>query len=160
MVKYFIFSISIAFISWIVGIIINSILVKTAFYSKHLSNIVIIKNRNLSNKIGLGSFKWIIQNSFFKYFNPKLSIKKRIKLSELDNLRQEMVIAEIGHLIAFCFVAVFVLIKVFNGELLFALTIMIVNILMNLYPSLLQQENKTRIDDLKNKHVLKPTAQV
>ncbi len=59
-----------------------------------------------------------------------------------------MTVAEISHLIGFAFVTVFALVKVFNGLYLFALVIMFVNILMNLYPSLLQQENKRNIDRL------------
>ncbi|GGE39206.1 hypothetical protein EV200_107112 [Pedobacter psychrotolerans] len=151
MVHYLTFSISITFISWIVGIMVNTLLLKTEFYSKYLSNLLIIKNQNISNKIGLGIFKWLVQNSFFKYFNPKLSIKKQIKPGELDQLRNEMTTAEIGHLIAFGFVMIFACVMIFKGKFLFALIITIVNILMNLYPSLLQQENKRRIDQFKNK---------
>ncbi len=137
--------------SWIVGIMINLVLLKTAFYRQYLSNLMIIKNENISNKIGLKPFKWIIQHSFFKYFNPKLSIKKRIRPGELDHLRNEMTTAEIGHLIAFIFVMIFAFVMIFKGKFMFALIMTIVNILMNLYPSLLQQENKRRIDQFKNK---------
>jgi len=66
--------------------------------------------------------------------------------SELPDLRNEMTIAEIGHLIGFVFVIGFVLVKVGQGYYLFALVMLIVNILMNLYPTLLQQQNKRRID--------------
>ena len=151
MIKYLSFSLSITFISWIVGIMINAVLLKTDFYRQYLSNLMIIKNENISNKIGLKPFKWLIQHSFFKYFNPKLSIKKRIKPGELDHLRNEMTTAEIGHLIAFGFVMIFACVMLFKGKFLFALIMTIVNILMNLYPSLLQQENKRRIDQFKNK---------
>ena len=137
--------------SWIVGIMINAVLLKTDFYRQYLSNLMIIKNENISNKIGLKPFKWLIQHSFFKYFNPKLSIKKKIKPGELDHLRNEMTTAEIGHLIAFGFVMIFACVMVFKGKFLFALIMTIINILMNLYPSLLQQENKRRIDQFKNK---------
>ena len=151
MIKYLTFSLSITFMSWIVGIMINAVLLKTDFYRQYLSNLMIIKNENISNKIGLKPFKWLIQHSFFKYFNPKLSIKKKIKPGELDHLRNEMTTAEIGHLIAFGFVMIFACVMVFKGKFLFALIMTIINILMNLYPSLLQQENKRRIDQFKNK---------
>jgi len=48
------------------------------------------------------------------------------------------------------FVAIY---KSISNNYLFGLTIMIVNILMNLYPSLLQQENKRRIDKLIKRQV-------
>lgn len=63
-----------------------------------------------------------------------------------------MTLAEISHLIGFLFVSSFAIYKSFSVSLAFGLAIMIPNILMNLYPSLLQQENKRRIDKLINIH--------
>ncbi|WP_199139000.1 hypothetical protein [Pedobacter sp. ASV12] len=149
--KYFTFSLSIAFISWIIGIMANALLVSTQFYKTRLTNLFLIRNEWLGRMIGLDAFRWIVQNSFFKYFNPKLSMKKRIRPSELDSLRQEMTVAEIGHLCGFLFVLPFVGAKLFKGDWLFALIMMLVNILMNLYPLLLQQDNKRRIDRFREK---------
>jgi len=106
----------------------------------------LIKNENLNKIIGLGYFKWIVKNTFFKFFNQKIKLKN--KKTELSEIRKEMTIAEISHLIGFIFVTVIALYKSVSINYLFGLTIMIVNILMNLYPSLLQQENKRRIDKL------------
>lgn len=144
--KYFTFGLSISIISWIVGMIINFILRKTQFYHKNLSNLNFIKNENINKFIGLDLFKWIIKNTFFSFFNQKLKLKSKIEINALHNLRNEMTISEIDHLIGFIFVTVFAFIKGYNHNFLFGLIIMIVNILMNLYPSLLQQENKRRID--------------
>lgn len=146
--NYLSFSISIAFISWIVGIIIGAFFGKTAFYSKNLSDLNFIKSENLNRIMGVGIFKWIVKNTFFRFFNQKLKLKKKIEKTDLHKLRDEMTIAEINHLIAFVFATVFALVKFLNSSYLFALIIMIVNVMMNLYPSLLQQENKRRIDKL------------
>ncbi len=143
MIKYLTFGISISFISWIVGMILNSILVKTEYYDK-LSNLNFITSKPLNKNIGVEYFKWIVKNSFFKFFNQKIKFKN--KKTELSEIRKEMTIAEINHLIGFVFVTVFAIYKSISQHYLFGLTIMIVNILMNLYPSLLQQENKRRID--------------
>ncbi|QDO94687.1 hypothetical protein FNB79_12190 [Formosa sediminum] len=150
MIKYLTFGISISFISWIVGMILNSILVKTEYYEK-LSNLNFIVSRNLNKKIGIGYFKWIVKNSFFKFFNQKIKLEN--KKVELTEIRKEMTLAEISHLIGFVFVIFFAVYKSFTHNLLFGLTIMIVNVLMNLYPSLLQQENKRRIDKLINRQI-------
>ena len=143
--KYLVFAMSISVISWIVGMILNALIQNTLYYLKR-SNLNFIKSKKLNKMIGLGVFKWIVKNTFFKYFNQKLKLQNKIKLSELIEMRKEMTIAEISHLIGFTFVTIFVLLKVINGYFLFGLIILIVNILMNLYPSLLQQENKRRID--------------
>jgi hypothetical protein len=145
MIKYFTFSLSIVFISWIVGMVINALLSKTDFYQR-LSNLNFIKDEKLNAMIGLEPFKWIIMHSFFKYFNPKLSIKKRIVISELGAYRSEMTKAELGHLFAFLFTGIFIVIKIANGLYLFAAVMLLLNVIMNLYPGLLQQQNKRRID--------------
>jgi len=145
MIKYLTFGVSISFISWIVGMIFNSILVKTEYYKK-LSNLNFIESKTLNKNIGIEYFKWIVKNTFFKFFNQKIKLKN--KKTELTEIRTEMTIAEISHLIGFIFVTFIAIYKSISHDYLFGLTIMIVNILMNLYPSLLQQENKRRIDKL------------
>ncbi len=145
------FSISITFISWIVGMIINALLKKTASYNQELVNFNFIKSEKLNKAIGIGAIKWIVKNTFFKFFNPKLKFDRNVNLTELKTIRNEMTKSEIEHLIAFVFTSFFAIIKFYNHNYLFCLIIMIVNILMNLYPSLLQQQNKRRIDKLEIK---------
>jgi len=146
MIKYLTFSFSIAFISWIVGMVINAFFSKTADYQQRLCSLNFIRNEKVNYLLGLEMFKWIIMHSFFKYFNPKLSIEKRILVSELGEYRAAMTTAEVNHLFAFAFMGIFILIKIFQGSYLFAFVMLMVNMLMNLYPSLLQQQNKRRID--------------
>lgn len=149
--KYLTFSISIAFISFMVGMIINAGLRKTSFYHTSLTNLNFIKSDSLNKWIGLDIFKWIVKNTFFKFFNQKLKAKNKIEKTNLLTLRSEMTISEIDHLIGFSFVSIFAIVKFYNSDFLLGMTIMIVNIFMNLYPSLLQQLNKRRIDRLLKK---------
>ncbi len=144
--KYLTFSIALGFISFMVGIVVNTVLRKTEFYNRSLSSLNFIKSEKLNKIIGLGVFKWFIKNTFFKYLNQSLTLKKKIEKADLIHLRDEMTKAEIDHLIGFIFVTVFAFVRFFNFDFVFGLTIMMVNALMNLYPSLLQQENKRRID--------------
>ena len=145
MIKYLTFAIAISFISWIVGMILNSILLKTEYYKK-LSNLNFVRNKTLNKYIGIEQFKWIVKNTFFKFFNQKIKLKgKKVKLTDI---RKEMTVAEISHLIGFIFVVFFAFYKTFTHNYLFGLIIMIANVFLNLYPSLLQQENKRRIDKL------------
>ncbi len=130
-----------------VGMIVNGILSKTEYYKK-LSNLNLIKSKTHNKRIGLGIFKWIVKNTFFKYFNQKLKLKNKIEMTDLYRIRKEMTFAEISHLIGFGFVTIFAFMKIINGNYLFGLIFMIINLLLNLYPSLLQQENKRRIDKL------------
>ncbi len=142
--EYIIFGISICFISWMVGLVLNAILVKTKYYEK-VSNFNFIKSSKVNKLIGIGYFKWIVKNTFFKFFNQKITLKNQ--KVELEEIRKEMTIAEIGHLIAFIFVIPFAIYKS-KYDIYFGLAIMFFNVIMNLYPSLLQQENKRRLDKL------------
>ena len=145
--QYLVFSFSITIISWMIGMIFNE-LIKNKSYYINLSNLNFIKSESLNKRLGLGIFKWIVKNTFFKYFNQKLKLKNKIGMTELNGFRKEMTFSEISHLIGFGFVTIFALVKFINGNYLFGLIMMLVNIVLNLYPSLLQQENKRRIDKL------------
>lgn len=151
MFKYLVFGVSITVISWVVGMIMNAGLRKTDYYRENLSNLNFIRSENLNKGIGLGAFKWIVKNTFFKFFNQKLKARKKIEITDLLSLRNEMTKSEIDHLLGFGFVSVFAAAKFINHHYAFGITIMMVNMLMNLYPSLLQQENKRRIDILMRK---------
>lgn len=147
MIQYFLYSVSITFSSWLVGMIFTGFLRKKEYY-KNLSNLNFIKSETLNKRIGLGIFKWIVKNTFFKYLNQKLKLKNKIEITQLNELRNEMTFSEISHLIGFGFITIFAVVKLIKGNYLFGMIFMIVNILLNLYPSLLQQENKRRIDKL------------
>lgn len=70
--------IAISFISWIVGMILNSIFVKTEYYKK-LSNLNFIESKSLNESIGIENFKRIVKNTFLNFLIRKLSLK--IKMS-------------------------------------------------------------------------------
>lgn len=125
--------------------IITAILARTPSY-KNLSSLNFIPGARANKVIGIDAFRWIVKNTFFRFFNPKLKIKGRIETAQMLELRKEMTFSEISHFAGFGFVAVFAVVKFINAELLFGFIMMLVNVLMNLYPSLLQQENKRRID--------------
>jgi len=149
--KYLSFSISIAFISWIVGMLINAFIRKTDFYHKHLNHLNFIKSEKLNKIIGLSIFKWMVKNTFFKFFNQKLKLKNKIKKADLVKLRTEMTTSEIDHLVAFMFVTCFAIVAFYNFKFKSGGIMMLINVFMNLYPSLLQQENKRRIDKFMHK---------
>jgi len=142
------FGTSISVVSWMIGIMFNGIFEKTEFYKK-FSNLNFIKSKSLNNNIGLKYFKWIVKKTIFKYFNQKIKIEN--KKTDLIKLRHEMTLAEISHLVGFIFVTIFAIYFSLKPNLVYGLSIMIPNTFLNLYPSLLQQENKRKIDSLIHK---------
>ncbi len=142
------FGTSLSFISWMIGIICNGMFGKSDFYKK-LSNLNFITSESLNKKIGMDYFKWMVQHSFFKFFNQKIKLKN--KSNDFENIRNEMMLAEISHLVGFVFVTIFAIYFCFRVSVPYGLSIMIPNIFLNLYPSLLQQQNKRRMDKLINR---------
>ncbi|WP_175455641.1 glycosyl-4,4'-diaponeurosporenoate acyltransferase CrtO family protein [Winogradskyella thalassocola] len=102
----------------------------------------------MSKILGLNSFGWIIKNSFFKVFNQNIKLKQRASREDLKQLRNEMVYAEIGHIIGFTFIIIIILIKLWSAQYMSALIMLVFNVIFNLYPALLQQHNKKRIDTI------------
>ena len=92
-----------------------------------------------------------MKNTFFKFFNQKIKLEN--KQADLGEIRNEMTFSEISHLIGFLYVTICAIYQGFNQSIVYGMTMMIPNILMNLFPSLLQQENKRRIDTImKSRH--------
>ena len=89
--------------------VLNSVLMKTAYYKK-LSNLNFIKSEKLNQKIGIKYFKWIVKNTFFKFFNQNIKIEN--KKTDLIKIRNEMTYSEISHLIGFVLVLIFAINKV------------------------------------------------
>lgn len=141
----FTFGLSLSIVSWMVGIMGGALLLKTRYFEK-LSHLSFIPSKVLNRVLGIEQFKWIVKHSFFRFLNQ--SIRVEGKHTDLTSIRHQMTIAEINHLIGFLFVAAAALYQSFNVSLIFGLSMMIPNALLNGYPSLLQQENKRRIDQL------------
>ncbi len=141
----FVFGVSMSMISWIVGMILNSLLMKTEYYKK-LSNLNFVTSKVWNKRLGIKYFKWIVKNTFFKFFNQAIKVPSR--KTDLTEIRYQMTLSEISHLIGFAFVTLVAIYQSFRVSLVFGLMMMIGNFLLNLYPSLLQQENKRRIDKL------------
>lgn len=135
-----------------VGIIGNALLLKTSYYER-LSHLNFIPSKALNKALGIRQFKWIVKNTFFKYLNQ--GIKVGGKHADLSAIRHQMTLAEVSHLIGFLFVAAFALFQTFNISLVFGLSMMIPNAIHNAYPSLLQQENKRRIDQVLGRQKVK-----
>ena len=141
----FTFGISASIFSWIVGILLTSILQKTEYYEK-LSNLNFITSKTLNQRIGLEYFKWIVKNTFIKFLNQGLTV--RSKNADFTAIRSSMTLAEVHHLMGFFSVCLVAIYQSFNVHIVFGLMMMIPNVVLNLYPSLLQQENKRRLDRL------------
>jgi len=127
-----------------IGMGINELLKKKSYYGK-ISHFEFVRNKLIYKIIGINRVKWLFYKTYWKNFNPKLRLKSK-KLNHLVFLKQEMIYAEISHLIGFILVLFTVIIILIYKLNEFAIILFTCNIFFNLYPLLLQQKNKKRID--------------
>lgn len=139
----FVFGLSLSVVSWMVGIIGNALLLKTKSYKK-LSHLNFIPSKAMNKALGIEQFKRLVKNSFFRFLNQAIRVEG--KQTDLAAIRHQMTLAEVSHLIGFAFVGIAAVYQSFAISLIFGVTMMLPNLVLNLYPSLLQQENKRRID--------------
>ena len=146
-IQYILSSIAITFFSMVIGIGINELIKSKEFY-KSFSNWIFIKNDLVYRLIGIKYMKWLVYKTFWKNVNTKLIIDKRPSLIELNLLKQEMIYAEISHLVGFIFTLIISTISIIYEKIEFGIILIATNVIFNLYPALLQQKNKNRINKL------------
>ena len=151
MLKFYIFAISFTFSLSIVGLLVNNAIKGTLFYSK-ISNLNFIKSEAANRYLGVILFKKILIKSFWRYLNPTLKIAGRPDRAKLIALRNEMTSAEIGHIVAFISTIIAVIIMhqmhFYQDSII---PILVCNIIFHVYPPLVQQYNKRRIDKVINR---------
>jgi hypothetical protein len=144
-VQALVFGTSISVVSWMVGIIGIHWVAKSAWYPR-LQHLNFIPDPAANRYLGIWVFRWIVRDTPFRFFNQ--AVRLREGRADLQRIRDAMTHAEVSHLIGFGFVVPFAVFKGFAVGWGFAALMMGPNVLLNLYPALLQQENKRRIDRL------------
>ncbi len=137
---------SITLFSSNIGIWMAKRLNKKGFYFNMIKPFILTENSNFYTLIGITPFTWVIKNTFFRHLNQKIKISNRLDIDKANHLLDEITISEICHLIGFIIVIVvqIIILKAFKFNSLFVF-LLILNILLNLYPILLQEKNKLRI---------------
>lgn len=147
-IVYYTFSISLAFTFAIFGLLINNAIKHRPFY-RNLSAFNFIANHSVNKYLGIIYFKKILATTFWKKFNPTLNIGKTSNRAALIALRNEMTYAEISHIIAFLLILIFIpVIYAFQFYKGIITPLFIANIIFHLYPAMVQQYNKRRLDKI------------
>lgn len=142
---------SIIMASWFLGLLTTEYLKKQHYYSA-LSHLYLFNSQKTYALIGIQVFKWMVTKTIYRYLNKNIKFSKRPVLRELTTVRSAMTDSEVLHGIAFILVALVgvpALIIQEGYELVFHLITL--NIVLNLYPTLLQQYNKIKLDKVINK---------
>jgi len=137
-----VFGVSASFISWILSMLLSPLLRRTPYYDR-LSSLDLVGPGAPIPRVGMRQFKWVVTNTPFKFFNPAIRVAG--SGADLALIRDEMTKAEVNHLIGFALVTLTAIVMGITEGPVFGMAMMVGNVLLNLYPSLLQQENKRRI---------------
>lgn len=137
--------------SWGVGGLVNEYLRTLSSY-KSLTTMVFIKKDKLNAYLGVNLFQVLVSKSWYSKINKTINLKD-YSFEGLKNMRKHIESGEMGHLIGLTLVQAYFLIQlILEGSLSHFSLGTILNILLNLYPILLQQKNKLRIDRLLNQY--------
>jgi hypothetical protein len=144
-----VYNLKVMFISWVIGHA-STLLLNRMISNNKLLKLNFVRSEKVNKLIGVGIYKWVLTNSFVRYFNPRLQITvKKPNLSELLEIRAAMTYAETVHLIGFSYIIARIIMNIINKEhQMMIVPLIAVNITVNFYPVLVQQLNKRRIERL------------
>lgn len=150
--NFLIYLATIIFNSWAIGAILTLYLQRKNIVNSSLSNLQLIKSDNWNKYLGLNVFKTIVTKTIYGKINKSLKLNGR-DYHDLIKLRKKMVDGEIGHLIGFISAQIIFIISYvkYENELFFLIGTLL-NLILNFYPVLLQQKNKSRIDKILNRY--------
>lgn len=150
--NFLIYLATIIFNSWAIGTIITLYLQKKNIVARSLSNLQIIKSDNWNKYLGVNIFKTVVTKTLYGKINKSLKLSGR-DYHDLIELRKKMTDGEIGHLVGFISAQIiFIIVYVKYVDELFFLIGTLLNLILNFYPVLLQQKNKSRIDKILNRY--------
>jgi hypothetical protein len=132
------------FLSFIVGMIGNAILRRWTIYEK-LSNRYLFSKSKSYERLGVLWYRKILLATPLRFFNTNIRISGNQTLESLESIKVHIANAEVSHWVGFAAMLVLNVAAWWYRGLTIGLAYLILNILGNLYPCLLQQYNKRRL---------------
>ena len=132
------------FLSFIVGMLVNALLRPLNIYER-LSNRYLFSDSQSYESFGILWYRKILLATPFRSFNTNIRFSTNRSIETLDSIRIHMANAEVSHWAGFAAMLALMVAAWWYRGLTIALTYLILNILGNLYPCLLQQYNKRRL---------------
>ncbi len=105
-------------------------------------------------RLGIRLFKKLVRRGPLSIFNPTFKLPKEKTVSALQSLENEMRKAETGHVLIFILMLLFAGIALIKGWLDAVVWMMLFNMLINGYPTMLQRYNRIKLQELVYKRSL------
>jgi hypothetical protein len=137
----------ILFLSFFVGIIADPMLRRLTTYD-WLSTRYLFASSKTYEKLGVLLYRKLLLANPFRMLNAKIFLTKNRDLASLKSVREAMATSEVSHWVGFVAMLGLTIFAWWHRGSLVGLAYLFCNIIGNLYPCLLQQYNKRRLDQL------------
>ncbi len=143
-VRVFNNAIAALFLSFLFGMVGDAILRRLKAY-EWLSTRYLFANPKTYERLGVLWFRKFLLATPLRFFNPNIRLTQNRDLSQLKTIRGYIAAAEVSHWVAFAMMSVWMAAAWWYSGLKVGVAFLVLNILGNLYPCLLQQYNKRRL---------------
>ena len=137
------------FISFLFGGLGDAILRRLNIY-EWLSTRYLFANAKTYERLGVLWFRKFLLATPLRYFNTKICFTQNRDLSLLKEIRGHIAAAEVSHWVAFVMLSVWMAAAWWYSGPKVGIAFLVLNIVGNIYPCLLQQYNKRRLAVLIN----------
>lgn len=136
--------VAVMFLSFIFGMIGNSLLRRLDVYQR-FRNWYLFSGLKAYEMLGVLWFRKFLLATPLRLFNSEIRFSKNRSLETLDAIRQHMTGAEVAHWFGFVAMLALNFVAWWRRGFAMGLAFLILNVLGNLYPCLLQQYNRRRL---------------
>ncbi len=133
------------FLSFIAGLIGDALLRRFAFYQS-LSRLYLFSDSKIYERLGVLWFRKFLLATPLRLFNNKIFVAQKRDLNKLKEVRAHIATAEGSHWVAFFLMLIAMLPAWWYFGWRIGASYLALNIAGNLYPCLLQQVNKRRLN--------------
>ena len=132
------------FLSFLVGMVGNMMLRRLEIYER-LCNLSLFSDPRSFEKIGVLWFRKFLLATPLRLFNTNIRFSLNRSTEALDSIRKHMANAEVSHWVGFFAMLLIMVAAWWYRGFAVGLAYLVLNVLGNLYPCLLQQYNKSRL---------------
>lgn len=132
------------FLSFLAGVFADSLLRRMPSYD-WLSSRYLFANPKIYERLGVLWYRRFLLATPLRLFNTHICFTKRSDLELLKKVRGHIASAEVGHWVGFVTMLGLMIVAWWNYGLKVGLGYLVLNVVGNLYPCLLQQYNKRRL---------------
>lgn len=141
--------VAVMFLSFLLGMLGNALLRRLAIY-KSFGDRYLFTGAKPYENLGVLWYRRFLLATPFKWFNTSIRFSANRSLEKFDVVLGHMIDAEVAHWIGFAGMLVFSIAAFWYRGLEMASAHLILNLLGNLYPCLLQQYNRQRLNRVIN----------